>query len=437
MPLAVWNDESFASKGLNRPRAHAQAAVDRKASIMPSASTSHPLTVRGVQHEQPSAAGESAVAPGSRAQAGRGRRPSLWLASLPLGAALLAGCGGGSAVGGSLGTGQNYAVTTLASDTSAGPYASTHLDPFLVNGWGVAMHPAGFVWVSDAGSATATFYDGGGAVQPLVVSIPAGAAGTAGPTGIVYNGSASEFEVGGAAGAPAQFIFASLAGTISGWAPSVNPSHAITMVDNAATGSVYTGLALATRGAARLLYAADFRNGRVDVFDSTFAPVALAAGAFSDPKLPAGYAPFGIQAIDERIYVTYAQPDPLMHQKRGAGLGVLDVFDSGGMLISQLVPAGGVLAAPWGVALAPADFGRFGNALLVGNFGDGKVNAFDAGSGRWLGALSDAAAVPIRIDGLWGIGFGSGAGSLPSNTLFFAAGPGEEMHGAFGRIDVR
>jgi uncharacterized protein (TIGR03118 family) len=353
--------------------------------------------------------------------------------------ALLYACGGGGGYGGGSGgmAGQGYAATSLVSD-AATIYSSTHTDPNLVNGWGVAMNPAGFAWVADEGTSKASLYDGNGVQQSPLVSIPAGQAGPASPTGIVYNGSATEFMIGAAgARAPALFIFAGLGGTIAGWSQAVDASNALTLVDNAAAGSVYTGLALAAQGGADFLYAADFANGRVDVFDSSFAP-ATAAGGFKDPSLPAGYAPFGIQAIGDRIYVAYAKVDPATQDEQaGAGLGVLDVFDTGGTLIKRLVAAGGVLDAPWGIVMAPANFGQFSNALLVGNFGDGKINAFDPNTGALLGTLADGNGTPLAFDGLWGIAFGNGINAMPTNTLFYAAGPSDETHGVFGRIDVR
>ena len=349
---------------------------------------------------------------------------------------LLLACGGGGGNGSGGMAGQGYAATSLVSD-AATIYSSTHTDPDLVNGWGVAMNPAGFAWVADEGTSKSSLYDGNGIQQSPLVSIPAGQAGPAMPTGIVDNGSATEFMIGAAgARAPALFIFAGLSGTIAGWSQAVDANNALTMVDNAAAGSVYTGLALASQGGAGFLYAADFFNGRIDVFDASFAPAA-AAGGFTDPSLPAGYAPFGIQAIGDRIYVAYAIPDPATHEKRGPGLGVLDVFDTGGTLIKQLVAAGGALDAPWGIAMAPANFGTFSNALLVGNFGDGRINAFDPETGALLGSLADGNGTPLAFDGLWGIAFGNGINGMPTNTLFYAAGPGNETHGVFGRIDVR
>jgi uncharacterized protein (TIGR03118 family) len=346
-------------------------------------------------------------------------------------------CGGGGGYGGSGGmlTGQGYALTKLSSDTSTGLYSTTNVDPNLVNGWGLAFNPTGFAWVSDAGTSTSTLYDGTGAKQTLVVSIPDTLAPPLGPTGLVFNASASDFMVGTAPNrGPSLFVFATLSGTLAAWSQSLNSSAALTMVDHRADGSVYTGLALASQGAANFLYAANFTKGRIDVFDANFAPAA-APGGFADPGLPAGYSPFGIQAIGDRIYVAYAIPDPQTHEKRAAGLGVLDVFDTAGNLVKQLVAAGGALNAPWGIALAPASFGQFAGALLVGNFGDGRINAYDASSGALLGSVTDANGAPIAIDGLWGIAFGSGVNGLATSSLYFAAGPNDETHGVFGRLD--
>jgi len=268
-----------------------------------------------------------------------------------------------------------------------------------------------------------------------VVSIPPGIAGAASPTGIVHN-STVEFAVNqGGTRAASVFIFAGEAGTLSGWSPGVDATNAIKMFDGAADGAVYKGLALASNNGANFLYATDFHNARVDVFNATFTKVDV-AGGFIDPTLPVGFAPFGIQAIGGKLVVTFAKQDPSAHDHvAGAGLGIVDVFDPAGRFVKRLVDAGGALNAPWGIAPAPADFGPFSNALLVGNFGDGKINAFDATTGAKLGTLNDAAGTPIAIDGLWGIAFGNGVNNQPTNTLFFAGGPFGESHGVYGRID--
>jgi uncharacterized protein (TIGR03118 family) len=358
-----------------------------------------------------------------------------------LAAVFTASCGGG---GGSSGTpmaaaGMAYAATGLVADTAAAnPYGATKVDANLVNAWGVAFNPQGFAWVADEGTSVSTLYDGNGVPQTLVVTIPAGTAGPAHPTGIVFNSTGSFPISQGPNTAASAFIFAGLAGTISAWAPSVNATAAVTVVDHAAAGSAYTGLALATSANGPRLYAADFANGRVDVYDGAFTPVALAAGAFQDASLPAGYAPFGIQAIGNTIVVTYAKRDPASGGPlKAPGNGALDVYDDNGVLQSRMVAPGGPLDAPWGVAMAPAGFGPFGGDLLVGDFGDGQIHAFDPVSGMHAGTLMRSDGSIIAIDGLWGLAFGNGLNAQPTTTLFFAAGPANETHGAYGRIDVQ
>jgi uncharacterized protein (TIGR03118 family) len=358
----------------------------------------------------------------------------FWLAACA-GAIAVAACGGSD-------DDMGYVARILVSDTAAAanPYGSSsaNVDANLVNAWGIAFNPQGFVWVANAGTSTSTLYDGNGVPQSLVVAIPDGAAGQAEPTGIVFN-STPGFQVtqNGVTGASA-FIFAGEGGTIAGWSPAVDTTHAITAVDRSAAGAIYKGLARATQGGAEFLYATDFHNGVVDVFDSAFAKVTLAAGAFTDPNLPAGYAPFGIQAIGNVIYVSFARQDADAEDDvAGAGFGAVDVFDTAGALLRRLIAIGGRLNAPWGMALAPAGFGAFGNALLVGNFGDGRINAFDPSSGTNLGTLSRSNGSAIEIEGLWGLAFGNGLNDQPTNTLFFSAGPGDEAHGVYGRIDVR
>lgn len=312
---------------------------------------------------------------------------------------------------------------------------AAHTDPNLVNGWGVAFNPFGFVWVANAGSGTATLYDGDGNVQSLVVQIPSPTTATGGaPTGIVFNASTSFVVSQGGPSGPSRFIFATLQGVIAGWAPNVNLTNAIRTVDNSASGAVYTGLALSAGGNGQLLYAANIAQARVDVFDSAFTPVTLPAGAFTDPRIPAGFAPFGIHAIGGNLYVTYAKPSP-GGVVRGAGLGYVNVFTPNGQLIRR-VASGGSLNAPWSVALAPAAFGTFSNALLIGNHGDGRINAYEPVFGFPLGSLRDRRFRPIQIDGLWGIAFGNGFANQPVNTLFFAAGPDNGLRGQYGRLDV-
>jgi len=363
-------------------------------------------------------------------------KPRWLLASLSA-AVLMTACGGGDD-GPSGGMGNAYVATSLVSDfnASTNPYSSPNVDTNLINAWGIAFNPNGFVWVANAGTSTSTLYDGNGVPQTLVVAIPAGTAGSANPTGIVFNGT-TDFVVSQAGKSGASpFIFVGEAGTLSGWSPGVNLNNSVTVFDGAAAGAVYKGLALASSGGANFLYATDFHNGRVDVFDASFTKVTV-AGGFTDPTLPAGYAPFGIQAIAGSIYVTFAKQDAAAHDDvSGAGLGLVDVFDATGHFVKRLVDVGGALNAPWGIALAPADFGPFSGALLVANFGDGKINAFNASTGALLGTLGSASGTPIAIDGLWGIAFGNGINNQPTNTLFFTGGPSDETHGVYGRIDV-
>jgi uncharacterized protein (TIGR03118 family) len=331
------------------------------------------------------------------------------------------------------GTGTAYVASALVSDGSA---AAAYHDPSLINGWGIAFNPQGYVWVSDAGTSKSTLYDGNGIPQPLVVTIPPVGANPAVPTGIVYNGS-TDFKVsqGGAAN-PGLFIFVGVAGGIAAWSPNVNMTQAVQVFDGSATGDSFTGVAIAAQARGNVLVAADFHNAVVRLFDANFGPIG-ASGAFSDPNLPAGYAPFGVQAINGMIYVSYAMQDAQAARSvSGPGLGIVDQFDVSGALVKRLI-TGGALNAPWGMAMAPASFGPLSNALLVGNFGDGTINAFDPTTGALMGTLSTMAGQPIVIDGLWGIAFGNGLFNQPTNTLFFASGPGQEQHGLYGRIDVQ
>jgi len=326
-----------------------------------------------------------------------------------------------------------YAVRKLVSDEAN---VAEHQDTNLVNSWGIAFNPFGFVWVANAETGKSTLYDGNGVPQSLVVTIPPKGGATQGnPTGIVFNGG-NTFLTTQAANSFARFIFVTEDGVLAAWAPTVNPTQALLIKDNSPSGAQYKGLALSAGGKVQLLYATDFHNGKIDVWDSSFAPVTLPAGAFSDPKIPAGFAPFGIQAINGNLYVTYAKQDADRHDDvAGKGLGYVDVFDPNGQLLDRFISKG-PLNAPWGLALAPAGFGEFSNTLLVGNFGDGRINAFDLVSGKHLGALKGANGRPLEIDGLWGLAFGNGLNDQPVNTLFFTSGPDDEEHGLYGRIDA-
>jgi uncharacterized protein (TIGR03118 family) len=343
-----------------------------------------------------------------------------------------------------------FSLTNLVGDVAGGTAAN--VDAHLVNPWGLAIPAGNFAaWVANNHSETATLYDGNGKAQPhaapLAVQFAASAGGTTfDPTGVVFNGSANDFIVSSAgASAAAKFIFDGEGGMIAGWSPTVDGTHGITMYTDAG-GAVYKGLAVAQNDGKAFLYATDFHNNKVDVFNKAFAkqPTSATAFTFADPSIPAGYAPFGIQAVPgsgvagaTQIYVTYAQQRaPDNHDNaNGAGLGFVDIYDTNGKFIKQLV-AQGALNAPWGIALAPDDFGTLSKALLVGNFGDGKINAYDPSTGALLGTVKDSGGAAIATPGLWGIAFGNDADNQPHNTLFFAAGPNDEANGVYGRIDV-
>lgn len=369
-------------------------------------------------------------------------------------AALLGGCGG-SGGSGSNGygtpppapnpppppppTASSYSMSKLVSD---GSVAAASTDPRLVNPWGIVIAPGAPVWVADNGSQTSTVYDGTGALQATVVGIPAGLNGAADPTGIVFNGSADFVVAKGAASGPAKFIFDGEGGTITAWSPQVDAQNAVVMYDDGAGGAVYKGLALAAdAGGVNHLYATDFHNGKVDVFDGSFTKVSV-TGGFVDSSLPAGYAPFGIQALivqnQTLIYVTYAkqQPPDNHDEADGPGLGLVDVYGTDGSLKTHLIPVGGKLNGPWGIALAPANFGSLSNKLLIGNFGDGIINGFDPMTGAFVGSINDSMNQPIAVPGLWGIAFGNGVANQPTTTLYFAAGIADEADGLYGRIDV-
>lgn len=327
-----------------------------------------------------------------------------------------------------------YSVHNLVSD---GFIPADHTDAQLVNPWGLVFNPTAVAWVADNHTGVSTLYDGLGNKQPLVVTIPPPADGTgpSAPTGIVFNVGSDFVVSSGTLKGPSRFIFATEDGTISAWAPAVDMNNAILEVDNSKSGAIYKGLALAANGTGRFLYATNFHQARIDVFDSSFKPATL-SGSFTDPNIPSGYAPFGIQNILGNLYVTYARQDETATDDvAGAGFGFVDVYDANGDLIRRLA-SHGPLNAPWGLALAPGDFGRFSNDLLVGNFGDGRILAFDLESGNFRGRLRTGNGDTLIIDGLWALVFGNGVLDQPTNALFFTAGPDDETHGLYGRIDA-
>jgi len=390
--------------------------------------------------------------------------------------------------------GQNkiaYLQTNLVSDL---PGVAQFQDPNLVNPWGISESGASPFWVSDNNAGVSTLYNAPAnpvagqppfSINPLVVSIPApghplGATGT--PTGTVFNidgGPTGGFMVSGIdkngnpITASAVFLFDTEDGTLVGWNPAVNPSgfdpakagtYGIIAVDNSGnnftqsdplkqTGAVYKGLTTASSATpifasdpntTTVLDAANFRSGKVEVYDSSFKLVTLPAGAFSDPKLPKGYAPFNLEVLGGKVYVTYAQQDAAKHDDvAGQGNGFVDVFNldgtpglAGGKV--RLITRG-QLDSPWGLAIAPAGFAGMSAphndpVLLVGNFGDGRINAFDASTGQFLTQLQGADGKPIQIDGLWALKVGNGGAGGDANTVYFTAGPNDETHGLFGSL---
>jgi len=308
-------------------------------------------------------------------------------------------------------------------------------DRNLVNSWGMAAGPSTPLWVADNGSNVSTVYRGAvngsiPVIAPLVVGIPNGA-----PTGIVFNPT-NGFTIGaGATSGPARFIFDSEAGTISAWSPSLMPGTQAQLIASDPN-AVYKGLALATsRKLGTRIYAADFHGAKIDVWNDQFRPVNT-PGAFVDGALPAGFAPFNIQALGRVLYVTYAKQDAAAHDDvAGPGNGFVDVYDTSGHLLKRLVSQG-QLNSPWGLVIAPRHFGRFGGDLLVGNFGDGMINVYSTHSGRFMGRLVNTDGNAIQVDGLWALRFGNGVFGTPRHLLF-TAGIGDEGHGLLGELVPR
>jgi aldose sugar dehydrogenase len=327
-----------------------------------------------------------------------------------------------------------FTQTNLVSDV---PGMARTTDPNLVNPWGMALGTNSGLWVAENGTGLAESFDGTGQAVQLAVTIPApGGMGTSAPTGVATNATGGFVISSGTAAGPSTELFATEDGTIAGWNNSVDPTHAVLAVDNSASGAVYKGLALGFNANGAFLFATNFHAGTVDVFDSNFRQVRT-PGAFRDPNIPAGFAPFGISAINSHLYVTYAKQDADKEDDvPGPGNGFIDIFDTEGHLLQRFTSQG-PLNSPWGMAWAPFQgFGEFNNALFVGNFGDGSVNAFDFDSGEFLGTVRDAGGKPITIPGIWGLEFGLGVAKGSSSTLFFTAGIDDEQHGLFGTLAV-
>jgi uncharacterized protein (TIGR03118 family) len=332
------------------------------------------------------------------------------------------------------GPSQFYAQHNIISDV---PGLADHTDPNLVNAWGLDASPTSPWWIADNGTGKTTLYNISTAATTFF-TVPGAGGAQGNPTGLVFNGGGGFVVNGG----PALFIFSSEDGTISAFRGGVITT-VVPNMNALAHGAIYKGLAIDSRTAGQYLYATDFHNGKVDVFDTSFHLVTL-SGNFTDPNLPAGFAPFGIQNIGGTLYVTYAlQDEDAEDDVAGPGNGFVDAYDLNGNL-NRRVASAGELNSPWGLALAPADFGRFSGDLLVGNFGNGRIHAFDptsftsTGEFEAVGLLHSAAGKPIQIDGLWSLQFGHGTTAVGANglttTLFFTAGPSGEDHGLFGSI---
>jgi uncharacterized protein (TIGR03118 family) len=319
----------------------------------------------------------------------------------------------------------SYTQSNLISD---GSVKAQQTDTQLINPWGVAIGQQTPFWINTTGTGLSEVYDAG-ANKQFVVTIPAAGSGKIGsPTGIVFNSSTTDFAL--PQGAAAFFIFDALDGTISAWNPSV--TNAVVVANNSASGAVYTGIAIVNNGTGNFLLAADFSKNKIDVFDAKFAP-ATVGGTFTDPSIPSGFAPFNVHVINNQVFVMYAQRNPAGGPPTsGAAAGYVSVFDNNGKFVSHAI-SGGNLNAPWGLTLAPASFGAFGGDLLVGNFGDGTINAYDPTSFALKGQLQDSTGKPIQNGNLWEILFGSNGTGDP-NTLYFSAGVNNEKGGLFGAI---
>jgi uncharacterized protein (TIGR03118 family) len=329
-----------------------------------------------------------------------------------------------------------FRQTNLVSNMSG---AAQLIDPNLVNAWGLALGPTTPLWVADNGTSVSTLYGitpGGQMVQqvPLTVTLPPM---DSAPTGQVFNPTGGFVVTSKAGMGPALFIFSSESGHIIAWNPKADPvmggASTAQVEYSSPVGAVYKGLALAGTRFGTFLYATDFHNGRVQVFNSRFHPVRL-PGSFRDRHLPRGYAPFGIRAINGLIYVTYAKQDADRHDDvAGRGHGFIDVFTASGFMVERLVSRGD-LDSPWGLTVAPKGFGPFGGKLLVGNFGDGRIHAYGLFSGRPDGALRGKHHQPVTIDGLWALQFGT-ATTGGTGTLLFSAGPNGEADGLLGSLN--
>jgi uncharacterized protein (TIGR03118 family) len=360
---------------------------------------------------------------------------------------------------------QHYQQANLVSNVPVTPAAAV-TDPNLQNAWGLVHGPGTPWWISNNAGGTSTLYNTSGlnpanpadqtpppTLEPVTI-VPLNAAGglpgngvkipnapsqpaPGSPTAVMFNGSATDFLL--APGAPALFLFVTEDGTIQGWNPAVNITTAVIKVDHSQfpdkkNGAVYKGATIAQIGGKEYILAANFRSGKVDVFDSNFKQVHISEELFDNDQIPSDFAPFNVQGIGPNIYVTYAQQDGPKHDPvGGAGKGFVRVFDPQGKKLANL-EHGDWFNAPWGIVLTPADFGAFSHTILVGNFRGGTIAAFNPLTGRFLGNVLNPGGATINIDGLWALAFGNGDASGPGSTLFFTAGPDNETNGLFGTL---
>lgn len=320
----------------------------------------------------------------------------------------------------------------LASDITG---LGDHTDKKLTNAWGLVHSSGSPWWVNANGSGFSLVYDGTGAGVPAAnpiavpVAVPAGDQNPAKPTGIVFNGT-QDFQI--APNKPATFLFATEDGTISGWNSTANGSQAVMEVNKSNT-AIYKGIAIGQIGSTNVIYAANFRQGTIEAWDGNFKPVTLSGTAFQDPNLPAGYAPFNVTTINGAVYVAFAKQDEDKEDNvAGHGLGYVDKFTPDGTLIVRF-EHGSWMNAPWGITVAPGNFGDLSSRVLVANFGSGQIAAFDATSGQFVGMMKGKKKA-ITIDGLWGLGFGNDGSAGAANVLFFTAGIQDESHGLFGTL---
>jgi uncharacterized protein (TIGR03118 family) len=311
-------------------------------------------------------------------------------------------------------------------------------DPNLVNPWGVCISASSPFWLSDAGTGLSTVYSSTGSPSATKPAVPATSTTVAGglPTGCVNNGTSTAFLVPNSTGKSSSFLFVTENGSISGWSSGINAAQAIVMVDNSKSGAVYKGMAIGTpTGGTPRIYAANFNAGTIETYDQTWTPVSL-PGAFTDPGVPAGFAPFNVQNLGGKLYVTYAKQDANKYNDvAGPGNGYVSVYDLNGALLTHLI-SGGNLNSPWGVAIAPAGFGDFAGDLLVGNFGDGTISAFNPTSGALVAQLQNASGAAIRISGLWALQVGNGGSGGDANGVYFTAGTSGQTHGLLGVLQA-